>query len=205
MSPKLNVNMEFFLDHNKFRVIYSLSFSKSPEKYRVVILILALTLHQGFIIRKEKRMRRYETIFIADPDLQDEARKNLFKKFTTLLTQIGGLLVKIEDWGNRKLAYEIKKKSRGYYLCLTYGGDGDIVKELERNLRLDEKIMKFMTILLEKDIDEEALKQEIASGPEYKVTSLDAVDSDDDSSNDPMDDDDDDDDIDDDLDQEEEE
>lgn len=148
-------------------------------------------------------MRRYETIFIADPDLQDEARKNLFKKFTNLLTQTGGLLVKIEDWGNRKLAYEIKKKSRGYYLCLTYGGTGEIVKELERNLRLDEKIMKFMTILLEKDIDEEALKQEIAAGPEYKVTSLDAVDAEDDSSNDVLDDDDDDID-DDDIDDEEE-
>ena len=149
-------------------------------------------------------MRRYETIFIADPDLQDEARKNLFKKFTNLLTQTGGLLVKIEDWGNRKLAYEIKKKSRGYYLCLTYGGTGEIVKELERNLRLDEKIMKFMTILLEKDIDEEALKQEIAAGPEYKVTSLDAVDAEDDSSNDVLDDDDDDID-DDDIDDEEDE
>ncbi|MBF0211462.1 MAG: 30S ribosomal protein S6 [Desulfamplus sp.] len=143
-------------------------------------------------------MRRYETIFIADPDLQEEARKNLFKKFTNLLSQTGGLLIKIEDWGNRKLAYEIKKKSRGYYLCLTYGGDGDIVRELERNLRLDEKIMKFMTILLEKDIDEEALRQEIASGPEYKVTTPDSAEGDDDSSNGELDDEDmDDDDLDD--------
>ncbi|MBF0412452.1 MAG: 30S ribosomal protein S6 [Desulfamplus sp.] len=151
-------------------------------------------------------MRRYETVLIADPDLQEEARKNLFKKFTNLLTQTGALLVKIEDWGNRKLAYEIKKKSRGHYLCVTYGGDGEIVKELERNLRLDENIMKFMTILLEKDIDEEALRQEIAAGPEYKVTSPGAVDSDDDSSSDAMDDDIDDNDIDDDdLDDDEEE
>ncbi|MBF0573429.1 MAG: 30S ribosomal protein S6 [Desulfamplus sp.] len=153
-------------------------------------------------------MRRYETVFIADPDLHEEARKTLFKKFTTLLTQTGGLLVKIEDWGNRKLAYEIKKKSRGHYLCLTYGGNGDIVKELERNLRLDEKIMKFMTILLEKDIDEEALKKEIASGPEYKVKSLDAVDADEDFSNDSLDDEDeleDDDDLDEEDDDEEEE
>ncbi|MBF0241478.1 MAG: 30S ribosomal protein S6 [Desulfamplus sp.] len=143
-------------------------------------------------------MRRYETVFIADPDLQEEARKNLFKKFTNLLSQTGGLLIKIEDWGNRKLAYEIKKKSRGYYLCLTYGGDGDIVRELERNLRLDEKIMKFMTILLEKDIDEEALRQEIASGPEYKVTTPDSAETDDDSSNGDLDDEDmDDDDLDD--------
>ncbi|MBF0301649.1 MAG: 30S ribosomal protein S6 [Desulfamplus sp.] len=151
-------------------------------------------------------MRRYETVLIADPDLQEEARKNLFKKFTNLLTQTGALLVKIEDWGNRKLAYEIKKKSRGHYLCVTYGGDGEIVKELERNLRLDENIMKFMTILLEKDIDEEALRQEIAAGPEYKVTSPGAVDSDDDSSSDAMDDDIDDNDIDDDdLDDDDEE
>ncbi|MBF0233558.1 MAG: 30S ribosomal protein S6 [Desulfamplus sp.] len=148
-------------------------------------------------------MRRYETIFIADPDLQDEARKNLFNKFTNLLAQTGGLLVKIEDWGNRKLAYEIKKKSRGHYLCLTYGGNGELVKELERNLRLDEKIMKFMTIVLEKEIDEEALKEEIAAGPEYKVTSIDSSDTDDDAdddlddddSDDDMDDDDDDDDL----------
>jgi len=144
-------------------------------------------------------MRRYETIFIADPDLQDEARKNLFKKFTNLLTQTGGLLVKIEDWGNRKLAYEINKKSRGHYLCLTYGGTGDLVKELERNLRLDEKIMKFMTIVLEKNIDEEALKEEIAAGPEYKVTSIESADSEDDMDDlDDGDDDDDDDDLDDD-------
>jgi len=138
-------------------------------------------------------MRRYETIFIADPDLQDEARKNLFNKFTNLVAQAGGLLVKIEDWGNRKLAYEIGKKSRGHYLCLTYGGTGDLVKELERNLRLDEKIMKFMTILLEKDIDEEALKEEIAAGPEYKVTSIESADSDDDLDDDELEDDDEDD------------
>lgn len=129
-------------------------------------------------------MRRYETIFIADPDLQDEARKNLFNKFTNLLAQAGGLLVKVEDWGNRKLAYEINKKSRGHYLCLTYGGTGDLVRELERNLRLDEKIMKFMTIVLEKEIDEEALKEEIAAGPEYKVTSVESSDTDEESDDD---------------------
>lgn len=116
-------------------------------------------------------MRRYETIFIADPDLQDGARKNLFEKFTSLLGQEGGLLVKFEDWGNKKLAYEINKKARGHYVCMTYGGNGEVIKELERNFRLDENIMKFMTILLEKDVDTASLEEEIAAGSEDKTAS----------------------------------
>ena len=111
-------------------------------------------------------MRRYETIFIADPDLQEDARKNLFDKFKNLLVQENGILVDFDDWGNRKLAYEIKKKPRGHYVCMTYGGNGPLVTELERNFRLDDKIMKFMTVLLEKDVDPSDLEQEIAAAAE---------------------------------------
>ena len=106
-------------------------------------------------------MRMYETIFIADPDLQDEVRNTLFDKFKGILVQEGGILANFDDWGNKKLAYEIAKKSRGHYICMTYGGTGALVTELERNFRLDDKIMKYMTILLEKDIDPEVLKQQI--------------------------------------------
>lgn len=113
-------------------------------------------------------MRRYETIFIADPDLQEDARKNLFDKFTNLLAQENGILVNFDDWGNRKLAYEIKKKPRGHYVCMTYGGNGALVTELERNFRLDDKIMKFMTVLLEKDVNPSDLEQEIAAAAEPK-------------------------------------
>ncbi len=116
-------------------------------------------------------MRRYETIFITNPDLQEGARKKLFEKFTNLLAQEGGLLVKFEEWGNRKLAYEINKKTRGHYICMTYGGTGDIIKELERNFRLDDNIMKFMTILLEKDVDIALFEAEIAAGTENKTAS----------------------------------
>lgn len=106
-------------------------------------------------------MRMYETIFIADPDLQDEVRKTLFEKFKNILVQEGGILANFDDWGNKKLAYEIAKKSRGHYVCMTYGGTGAIITELERNFRLDDKVLKYMTILLEKDVDPEALKQQI--------------------------------------------
>ncbi len=108
-------------------------------------------------------MRRYETIFIADPDLQEDARKNLFDKYKKLLVQEKGILVDFDDWGNRKLAYPIKKKARGHYVCMTYGGTGVLVTELERNFRLDDKVQKFMTVLLEKDVTASALEAEIAA------------------------------------------
>ncbi len=113
-------------------------------------------------------MRMYETIFITDPDLQDEVRNTLFDKFKGILEQEGGILANFDDWGNKKLAYEIAKKSRGHYICMTYGGTGTLVTELERNFRLDDKILKYMTILLEKDIDPEALKLQIDAEAEAK-------------------------------------
>lgn len=106
-------------------------------------------------------MRMYETIFITDPDLQDESRSTLFEKFKGILGQEGGILANFDDWGNKKLAYEIARKSRGHYVCMTYGGTGPLVSELERTFRLDDKILKYMTILLEKDIDPEALQLQI--------------------------------------------
>ncbi len=113
-------------------------------------------------------MRMYETIFIADPDLQDEVRNTLFDKFKGILEQEGGILANFDDWGNKKLAYEIAKKPRGHYVCMTYGGTGTLITELERNFRLDDKILKYMTILLERDIDPEALKLQISAEAEAK-------------------------------------
>ncbi len=105
-------------------------------------------------------MRRYETICIADPDTGEKNRAGLFDKIKNLIAQDKGIIVNFDEWGNRQLAYEIRKKTRGYYVCITYGGTGDLVKELERNFRLDDRVLKFMTIVLEKDIDPEKLQQE---------------------------------------------
>ncbi len=105
-------------------------------------------------------MRRYETICIADPDANEENRAGLFEKIRNLIAKEKGIIVDFDEWGNRQLAYEIRKKTRGYYVCITYGGTGELVSELERNFRLDDRVLKYMTILLEKDIDPEALRQE---------------------------------------------
>ena len=111
-------------------------------------------------------MRKYETVFISDPDLQDQAREDLFDKVRNIIAKGNGILLNFDDWGNKKLAYEIKKKLRGHYVCLTYGGTGDLVKELERNFRLSDDIMKYMTILLSDDVTAESLEQEVADAAE---------------------------------------
>ncbi len=107
-------------------------------------------------------MKRYETMVIIDPDLSEQERSGLFDRLGELVTGQSGYVVELDEWGTRKLAYEIKKKPRGYYARLDYCGSGDLVKELERNLRIDDRFFKYMTVLLEDEVDVEALKAEAA-------------------------------------------
>jgi small subunit ribosomal protein S6 len=105
-------------------------------------------------------MRKYETVIISDPDLKDQTRTDLFDKVKNIISKENGILLDFDEWGNKKLAYEIKKKLRGFYVCVTYGGTGDLVKELERNLRLSDSVLKFMTLLLSDDVTIEQLEEE---------------------------------------------
>lgn len=105
-------------------------------------------------------MRKYETIFISDPDIQDQVRDDLFEKVRNIIANQDGYLIDFDDWGIKKLAYDIKKKSRGHYVCITYGGTGELVKELERNFGLHDYVMRFMTILLSSHITMEQLEKE---------------------------------------------
>ncbi len=107
-------------------------------------------------------MRRYETIFILDPDVSEEQRGSVFGRLSDLMGQKNGLQVALDEWGAKKLAYEIKKKHRGYYVRLDYCGAGDLVDEIERFFRIDDRVLKYMTIVLDKNADLEAVKQEMA-------------------------------------------
>jgi small subunit ribosomal protein S6 len=107
-------------------------------------------------------MRRYETIIIIDPDASEEQRNGLWDRVGELIPQLGGLLVERDIWGQRRLAYEINKKLRGYYTRFDFCGTGAVVNELERFFRIDDRVMKFMTVLLEKNADIDALKAQIA-------------------------------------------
>ena len=107
-------------------------------------------------------MRRYETTFIIDHDLPEEQRNAVTDRVADLITQHEGLLVRFDPWGSRKLAYEIKKKIRGYYICADYCGSGTLVDEIERFFRIDDRLLKYMTIVIDKQADIEKVKEEIA-------------------------------------------
>jgi small subunit ribosomal protein S6 len=106
-------------------------------------------------------MRRYETIVIAHPSLSQEERQPFFDKLTDLISDPQGLLVRVDEWGQKKLAYEIKKQTRGYYVLMEYCGDGVLVKELERNARLDDRALKYMTVCIGTDVDVDKIKAEL--------------------------------------------
>jgi small subunit ribosomal protein S6 len=106
-------------------------------------------------------MRSYETVFIANDELSEEQRQPLFDKLKGLVSEDQGMLVKFDEWGHKRLAYEIKKHTRGYYVLMEFCGDGALVKEIERNMRLDDRVLKYMTVLKDKAVDVEAVKADI--------------------------------------------
>jgi len=120
-------------------------------------------------------MRRYESVIILDPDLPEEARDGLLQKLSDLIAQHGGFLVDIDAWGNRKLAYEIRKKPRGFYTRFDFCGTGALVDELERNLRIDDRFLKYMTVLLDREADVDALKAAKAEAEAKKAAAKEAA------------------------------
>ena len=101
----------------------------------------------------------YETTFITRSELSDEGLKTLNDRVKGIVANYGGEIVLTEDWGKRKLAYPIQKESRGHYTYLVYTGKGDIVHEMERNLRLHEHVLRFLTVNLEKEFDAEKFRK----------------------------------------------
>lgn len=117
-------------------------------------------------------MRQYETTFIIDPDLSEDGRGQIFEKIRTLIEKEKGFIVDFDEWGQKKLAYEIRKKNRGFYVCINFCGSTQLVDELERTSRLDDKIMKYMTILLEDNVDVEKVKEKMAALKKSKEEAL---------------------------------
>jgi small subunit ribosomal protein S6 len=95
--------------------------------------------------------RMYETIYIVQPELADEELKGLTAKVQEIVTGMDGDLKKLDDWGLRKLSYPIEKFVRGRYFYLRFDGDAPLIAELERKLRLDDKVIRYQSVKLEKD------------------------------------------------------
>jgi len=117
-------------------------------------------------------MRRYEQIVILDSDLSEDERSPVFDRLKELIPQYKGFLIDIDEWGQKKLAYEIKKKPRGYYAQVNFCGFGDLVDEMERFFRIDDRILKYMTVLLDKEADVEAIKAEMAEKEAQKAEAV---------------------------------
>ena len=90
-------------------------------------------------------MNKYESVFIANPNLEEESIKALISKFSDLINA-NGKVEKVEEVGKKKLAYEIKKNTEGYYVVMDFEANPEFVAELDRDYRITDGVMKFITI-----------------------------------------------------------
>lgn len=97
-------------------------------------------------VRRIYNMRKYETIFILHPELSEEDIKSVTTKAQDVISSYKGECFRMDDWGIRKLAYPIKKSARGRYYYLRFDGNSALIAELERRLRLDEKVLRYQSI-----------------------------------------------------------
>ena len=104
-------------------------------------------------------MNHYETVFIATPVLSDVQTKEVFGKFQGVITENGGRIVSGEEWGLKKLAYPIQKKTTGFYFLIEFEAEGDIVDILETQYRRDERVIRFLTFKMDKYAVEYAEKR----------------------------------------------
>ena len=95
-------------------------------------------------------LNHYETVFIATPVLSEAQMKEAVEKFKSVITDNGGKIVHEESWGLKKLAYPIQKKSTGFYHLVEFEAQGELVENLELQFRRDERIIRFMTVKMEK-------------------------------------------------------
>lgn len=104
-------------------------------------------------------MIHYETLYIVNPELDDENYKAVVDKFRDLIEKEKGVIVKLEEWGKQRLAYLVKKFDQGAYVLIDYCGGPGVTAELERDLKLDDRILKYQTVKLADDVDPQALVQ----------------------------------------------
>ncbi len=110
-------------------------------------------------------MRKYETIFILQPELSEDDIKSVTTKAQDVISTYKGECFRMDDWGIRKLAYPIKKSARGRYYYLRFDGDSALIAELERRLRLDDKVLRYQSVNIT-DLPERAVPEKKVEVPE---------------------------------------
>ena len=95
-------------------------------------------------------LKQYETVFIATPVLSDAQMKEAVAKYASLITDNGGEIVHQEDWGLKKLAYPIQKKTTGFYHLIEFKANPDFINTFEIQFKRDERIIRFQTVAMDK-------------------------------------------------------
>ena len=109
-------------------------------------------------------MNHYETVFILTPVLSEPQMKEAVDSFKTVLTDNGAEIVNEENWGLRKLAYPIQKKSTGFYTLIEFDAEPELIKKLEVAFRRDEKVLRFLIFRLDKNAAAYAAKRRSLKG-----------------------------------------
>ena len=102
----------------------------------------------------------YECLFIVRPSLTEEEIAGVNEKIRNLVEKSGGSVDKVENWGKKKLSYEVKKEKKGIYILMHFKGPGTLVSTLENHLKIQDQVIKFLTVKL--DLKAEAAKAERA-------------------------------------------
>jgi len=117
-------------------------------------------------------VKRYETILIVLADLPSEELQGLTDRYLELIASLHGVVVKVDNWGKRKLAYSIKKREHGHYLLIDHVADHALITEFERLLKYDESVLRYQTVKTSDKVDMEAIEQEIAAAKEKEQKAM---------------------------------
>ena len=97
-------------------------------------------------------MNKYEVMYVIDTALEDQSRSDVIARFNAIVENNGGKVERVDEWGKRRLAYSINYKTEGYYVLMYMSAPGDLPRELERNFKINESILRYLVTRLEGEI-----------------------------------------------------
>jgi small subunit ribosomal protein S6 len=116
-------------------------------------------------------LREYETIYILRPDTQNDKVAEVNQRVRNVIESMGGVVLNVDNWGKRKLAYEIKKELKGIYLFWQYLGSARVVTEFERNMRMLDPVIRYMTVMVGRDIEPSSKPSQVTEETYQKAAS----------------------------------
>ena len=97
-------------------------------------------------------MNKYEVMYVIDPTLEDSVRNELISYFSGIVEKNAGMIDRIDEWGKRRLAYAINYKTEGYYVLMYIQGPSELPRELERNFKINDKVLRYLVIRYEGEL-----------------------------------------------------